>query len=163
MSYVALRAVLELLPNAFHRVGAAGDILHTSIGLGSGMRGLLLSLEYAGPTSVSKLAAMRPVSRQFVQRLVDELLAGGWVEAISNPQHKRSPLIRLAAKGSAAIAAMQAAEEPYLKALSEGLNPDDLAAAARILSTIAERISPDALEQLADGVDPVLAMETSNG
>ena len=158
-----IRCVLELLPNAFHRVGAAGDILHAPIGLGSGMRGLLLSLEYAGPTSVSKLAAMRPVSRQFVQRLVDELLAGGWVEGIANPQHKRSPLICLTAKGSAAIAAMHTAEEPYLIALGEGLDPDDLAAAARILSAVAERISPNALEQLVDGVDPVLALETSNG
>jgi DNA-binding MarR family transcriptional regulator len=163
MSTKPLRHVLELLPNAFHRVGTAGDILHAPIGLGSGMRGLLLSLEYAGPTSVSKLAAMRPVSRQFVQRLVDELLVGGWVEAIANPQHKRSPLIRLTVKGSGAIAAMQAAEEPYLIALGEGLDPDDLSAAARILSAIAERIGPDALEQLADGVDPVLALETSNG
>lgn len=163
MSISALRNALELLPNAFHRVGAAGDILHAPIGLGSGMRGLLLSLERVGPMSVSKLAAMRPVSRQFVQRLVDELLAGGWVEAVLNPHHKRSPLIFLTTKGSGAIAAMQAAEEPYLIALGEGLNPDDLAAAARILKAIAERITPEALEQLADAVDPVLALEISNG
>lgn len=163
MSAFALRSVLELLPNAFHRIGTAGDILHAPLGLGSGMRGLLMSLERAGPTSVSKLAAMRPVSRQFVQRLVDDLLAGEWVEAILNPQHKRSPLIRLTAKGSGAIAAMQAAEVPYLVALCEGLDPDDLAAAARVLSAIAERISPDVLDQLSDGVDPVRALESSNG
>lgn len=162
MSIKILRNVLELLPNAFHRVGASGDILHASIGLGSGMRGLLLSLERNGPMSVSKLAAMRPVSRQFVQRLVDDLLRGDWVEALPNPQHKRSPLIALTRKGSLAIETMLAAEEPYLNILALGLAPDDLAAAARILRAICDRISPETLERLADGVDLVTALETSN-
>jgi hypothetical protein len=90
MSTKLLRNVLELLPSAFHRVGASGDILHASIGLGSGMRGLLISLERFGPTSVSKLAAMRPVSRQFVQRLVDDLLkAESKAQAI--PAHWANP------------------------------------------------------------------------
>lgn len=153
-----LRIVLELLPNAFHRVGASGDILHASIGLSSGLRGLLFSLERVGPTTVSKLAAMRPVSRQFVQRLVDELLTGGWVQTQPNPKHKRSPLIALTVKGRAAILAMLAAEEPYLLGLVEGLDSSDLAAAANVLRVIIDRISPEALEQLTDSVDPVIAL-----
>lgn len=162
MSTELLRNVLELLPNAFHRVGASGDILHASIGLGSGMRGLLISLERNGPTSVSKLAAMRPVSRQFVQRLVDDLLQGDWVEALPNPQHKRSPLIALTPKGRSAIKTMLTAEEPYLSALAEGLAPADLVATARALRMIVDRISPETLQLLADGVDPVLASEATN-
>ncbi len=162
MSINSLRVVLELLPNTFHRVGLSGDILHGPTGLGSGMRGLLLSLERNGPTSVSHLAAMRPVSRQFVQRLVDEMLIGGWVEALANPKHKRSPLIGLTQKGRASIVTMLSTEEPYLAALAEGLDEDDLAAAASVLRVICERISPEALDQLADGVDPVAALESAN-
>lgn len=162
MSTELLRNVLELLPNAFHRVGASGDILHASIGLGSGMRGLLISLERNGPTSVSKLAAMRPVSRQFVQRLVDDLLRGDWVESLPNPQHKRSPLIALTHRGRSAINTMLTAEEPHLSALAEGLAPADLVATARVLRMIADRISPETLQLLADGVDPVVASEATN-
>ena len=162
MSTKLLRNVLELLPSAFHRVGASGDILHASIGLGSGMRGLLISLECFGPTSVSKLAAMRPVSRQFVQRLVDELLKGDWVQAVPNPKHKRSPLIGLTPKGRSAIKTMLTSEEPYLRTLAKGLAAEDLASAARVLRTIVDRISPEALEQLADGVDPVTALEATD-
>lgn len=158
----ALRHVLELLPSAYHRVGSAGDILHASMGMGVGKRGLLLSLQHAGPHSVSQLASMRPVSRQFVQRLVDEMVAGGWVEANPNPRHSRSPLISLTETGRGAIAAMQEAEEPYLLALSEGMDPDELAIAARVLAAIAKRVSPNALEQLARGVTPVLALEASD-
>lgn len=162
MSTEMLRNVLELLPNAFHRVGASGDILHASIGLGSGMRGLLVSVERNGPTSVSKLAAMRPVSRQFVQRLVDDLLQGDWVQAIPNPHHKRSPLIMLTPKGRTAITDMLETEEPYLAVLADGLSTDDLAAAARVLRAVADRISPEALEQLSDGADPLTALEATD-
>lgn len=157
-----LRAVLELLPNAFHRVGAAGDVLHASLGIGAGMRGLLLSLDRNGPTSVSKLAAMRPVSRQFVQRLVDDLLEQGWVKADPNPGHKRSPLIALTAKGRTAIATMLATEEPYLAILAAGMEANDLVAAARVLRIIIDRIGPDALTRLAGGIDLTMVKEAEN-
>jgi DNA-binding MarR family transcriptional regulator len=162
MSTNALRAVLEHIGPAFHRIGACGDSLHAPIGLGSGKRALLISIEKAGPTSVSRLAAMRPVSRQFVQRLVDELLSGGWVETQPNPHHKRSPLIALTTKGRQAILAMQAVEEPYLATLGDGLDPADLAATARILGAICDRITPDILEQIADGGDLVGALEQAH-
>ncbi len=150
MTKEIVRNVLELLPTAFHRVGAAGDIIHASLGLSSGMRGLLLSLEYVGPTSVPRLAAMRPVSRQFVQKLVDEMRSGGWVDMIANPVHKRSPLICLTQQGRDVLVTIRANEKPYLDTLSEGLDPNDLAMAARVLGQICERLSPEVLEQLAD-------------
>jgi DNA-binding MarR family transcriptional regulator len=163
MSTDLLRKVLELLPPAFHRVGASGDILHASLGLSSGMRGLLVSLERLGPTTVPRLAAMRPVSRQFVQKLVDELTLGGWVASIANPAHKRSPLIELTPKGREAISAMYAAEQPYLETLCAGIDPDDVATTIRVLALICERISPEALEQLADSLAATSAMEPSHG
>jgi DNA-binding MarR family transcriptional regulator len=149
-----LRALLDALPNAFHRLGAAGDALHAPIGIGSGMRALMQSIERVGPTSVSRLAAMRPVSRQFVQRLVDDLLAGGWVEALPNPKHKRSPLIALTSRGRETIAMMNQSESPYLSALGDGLDPADLEAAVRILNAISDRLSPTILEQLMRSATP---------
>lgn len=145
-----LRAVLELLPNAFHRVGAAGDILHAPIGLSSGMRGLLLSLKYTGPLSVPRLAAMRPVSRQFVQKLVDEMVAGGWVEALPNPSHKRSPLIGLTPKGAAAVDQLYHTEEPYLTTLGEGFSQEELEITTGVLRAICDRLNPEALEAMAE-------------
>jgi DNA-binding MarR family transcriptional regulator len=157
-----LRAVLELLPNAFHRVGAAGDILHAPIGLSSGMRGLLLSLKYAGPTSVPRLAAMRPVSRQFVQKLVDEMVAGGWVEASANPSHKRSPLIGLTPKGVAAVEQLYLTEEPYLATLGEGFSQEELEITIGVLRAICDRLNPDALEALADDLANAATQEKAH-
>ena len=160
--YDHLRAVLELLPNAFHRVGTAGDILHAPMGLSSGMRGLLLSLKYAGPTSVPRLAAMRPVSRQFVQKLVDEMLTGEWVEALHNPSHKRSPLIGLTAKGVAAVEHLYLTEEPYLATLGEGFSQEELEITTGVLRAICDRLNPDALEALAEELAKVASEEKAH-
>lgn len=144
-----LRALMELVPVAFHRLSAASDALHARSGLTAGMRGLLLSIHRHGPTPVSKLAAMRPVSRQFIQRLTDEMIDGGWVTALTNPAHRRSPLIALTPKGDAAIATIASAESPQIAQLAEGIAPADIAAAHRVLTTIAQRLSPEVIETLA--------------
>jgi DNA-binding MarR family transcriptional regulator len=155
--------LLESIPPAYHRLGACGDLLHAPLCLSSGMRALLLSIERLGPMTVSRLAAMRPVSRQFVQRLTDDMLAGGWVTTAPNPSHKRSPLIVVTDKGRAALRTMERVEAPYLEELGAGLSADDIATATRVLQVIAERISPEALERLADGADPVSALAAAHG
>jgi DNA-binding MarR family transcriptional regulator len=162
MSQSSLTQLLEAIPPAYHRLGACGDLLHAPLGLSSGMRALLLSIDRLGPMTVSRLAAMRPVSRQFVQRLTDEMLAGGWVTTAPNPSHKRSPLIVITDKGLAALRTMQEVEAPYLDELGAGLSAADIATATRLLRVIADRISPDVLERLADGTDPVAAMAVAH-
>jgi DNA-binding MarR family transcriptional regulator len=54
-----------------------------------------------GPLTVPQIAKMRPVSRQRMQRLADELAAEGLVEFIDNPRHRRSKLVRRTVKGKA--------------------------------------------------------------
>jgi DNA-binding MarR family transcriptional regulator len=162
MSQSSLTQLLEAIPPAYHRLGACGDLLHAPLGLSSGMRALLLSIDRLGPMTVSRLAAMRPVSRQFVQRLTDEMLAGGWVTTAPNPSHKRSPLIVITDKGRAALQTMQEVEAPYLDELGAGLSAEDVATATRLLRVIADRISPDVLERLADGTDPVAALAVAH-
>jgi DNA-binding MarR family transcriptional regulator len=163
MSQPLLSQLLESIPPAYHRLGACGDLLHAPLGLSSGMRALLLSIDRLGPMTVSRLAAMRPVSRQFVQRLTDEMLTGGWVVTALNPNHKRSPLVVLTDKGRAALRTMEEVEAPYLEELGAGLSADEIATATRLLRIIADRISPEVLEQLADGADPVSALAAVHG
>nr|MBA3895819.1 MarR family transcriptional regulator [Sphingomonadaceae bacterium] len=50
---------------------------------------------------VPEIARMRPVSRQRMQRLADELAAEGLVTFIDNPKHRRSKLVRLTPEGDA--------------------------------------------------------------
>lgn len=59
----------------------------------------LLSVISDGPRTVPSAARRLGLAPQSVQRVVDDLLETGHVEALPNPDHARSPLIRLTAAG----------------------------------------------------------------
>jgi DNA-binding MarR family transcriptional regulator len=107
------------------------------------MRAILVVLA-DGPQTISRLAERRAVSRQFVQRLVKALLAGGWVRTRANPQHKGSPLIVLSDKGEAELIRIRQLEAPLLAQLGLIASPQDLAGAAAVLERLCERLDgPD--------------------
>lgn len=53
------------------------------------------------PLSVPQIAELRSTSRQAVQRQISQLLEYGYIEAMDNPQNKRSPLYRGTEDGAA--------------------------------------------------------------
>jgi DNA-binding MarR family transcriptional regulator len=85
----------------FFRIRALGQKTGLITSWGGGAFGLMRSLALLGPLTVPQIAEMRPTSRQRMQRLADELLAGGLVEFIDNPKHQRSKLVQLTPKGDA--------------------------------------------------------------
>ena len=74
--------------------------------------------------------------RQVIQRLVDQALALGLVATEPNPAHKRSPLVRLTEAGRAAFDRIHKAELRNLASIASGLDPDDIAAAIRVLDAL---------------------------
>ena len=97
-------AVAELMlevAQCFFRIRALGQKTGLITSWGCGAFGFLRSLALLGPLTVPQIAQMRPTSRQRMQRLADELAAGGLVEFIDNPKHLRSKLVRLTPKGDA--------------------------------------------------------------
>jgi DNA-binding MarR family transcriptional regulator len=150
------REILSLLPQVVHRLTAAGDAIHAARGLTTGMRSTLMGLAGHGPRSVSHMADDRPVSRQYMQRVCDDLLALGLVEARDNPRHKRSPLITLTRAGTAMIRDIAKAEAPYAGMMMGGLDEADLAACARVLQALATRLSKEALRTLESRLGPTV-------
>src|SRR5215471_1342535 len=65
--------------------------------LPSASRAALQLLQRHGPQTVPQIARARFSSRQNIQILINRLQQEGLVEIISNPQHKRSALVRLTA------------------------------------------------------------------
>lgn len=63
--------------------------------------GMLHTLASAGPMTVPDIARMRPVSRQHIQALANEMAEEGLVEFTANPRHKRSKLVAATEKGRA--------------------------------------------------------------
>jgi DNA-binding MarR family transcriptional regulator len=83
----------------FFRARAAGDRMFARVGQSPGKISLMRSIFEEGPQSVAQIARARPVARQGVQRMADQLATDGLVEFAENPAHMRSRLVRLTPAG----------------------------------------------------------------
>src|SRR5215470_8278804 len=72
--------------------------------LPSASRTALQLLQRHGPQTVPQIARARFSSRQNIQILINRLQQEGLVEFVTNPDHKRSALVRLTPRGHAVIA-----------------------------------------------------------
>jgi DNA-binding MarR family transcriptional regulator len=97
----AIADLMLEVAQCFFRIRAVGQKTGLITSWGGGAFGFMRSLSLLGPLTVPQIAQMRPTSRQRMQRLADELAAGGFVEFIDNPKHRRSKLVRLTRKGEA--------------------------------------------------------------
>lgn len=110
-------AAAQAITQAHFGMVALMEALHEQGAFSSGRRALLFNLRDASMT-VPQLAALRPVSRQYVQKLMDEMKREGLVRPTPNPAHRRSPVYELTDAGRALAASMERAETPALERLA---------------------------------------------
>jgi DNA-binding MarR family transcriptional regulator len=138
------QAATELVLRTFRANGlllTAGDQLTAEEGLTSARWQVLGAVALAGrPLTVPQIARRMGLTRQSVQASVNRLRAEGLVEAEDNPDHRRSPLIRLTERGSRAYAALDRRQIAWINELTEGIDTGDLATAARVLGELSERL-----------------------
>lgn len=120
----------------FHRLTAAAEQLHGGGDRSAGRRGILKGLDRLGPQTVPQMARARPVSRQHIQVLVNQLAEEGLVSFEENPAHKRSSLVALTEKGKAALVEMSRREARAIGGLDLGAGPKELRAAAQALDRV---------------------------
>lgn len=102
-------------------------------GVSVGVRSVLTLLHRYGPMTVPQMGRVMTLSRQFVQRMVNDAASGGWAEATPNPAHQRSSLIRITAEGEAVITAILAREHALNRQVGGDLTESELRACARVL------------------------------
>ncbi|MFC1415624.1 MarR family winged helix-turn-helix transcriptional regulator [Streptacidiphilus cavernicola] len=107
-------------------------------GISVGVRAVLDLLREQGPLTVPQMGRAQSLSRQFVQRMVNDATAAGLVRSIPNPTHQRSSLIQLTEPGRAAIAAVTAREHALLRQVGGDLTEADLATCVHVLSRMLE-------------------------
>jgi DNA-binding MarR family transcriptional regulator len=73
---------------------AAGDRLTQDLGLTSARWQVLGAID-EGPLPVAQISRNMGLSRQAVQRVANELAAGGFVAFADNPNHRRAKLVEL--------------------------------------------------------------------
>lgn len=125
-------------------------------GISMPMRAVLERLDDAGPQTVPQVARSLWITRQGVQRFVDEAKALGFVTARPNPGHKRSHLIDLTDAGRAAYRGLHADELATLDRIAAGLDPDDIAACVRVLAHLTRE-----LRGIVDPAAPDAGWETA--
>ena len=140
----ALTAVMLDIFRANGALLAAGDRLVAPLGLTSARWQVLGSIalsDHALP--VAHLARVMGLSRQAVQRVVNDLEREGFVRFEPNQHHKRAHLVVLTEKGTDAYAAASQQEAPWANALAEGMSPEELETVRRVLNTLTARLDAD--------------------
>ncbi|MBM4383487.1 MAG: winged helix-turn-helix transcriptional regulator [Deltaproteobacteria bacterium] len=132
--YTATGAALHQLLRELERFAQEG----LALGRLSSVRLALLHSAMHGEKTASELARERGASRQATLRVVDSLLAEGWLERAPNPRHRRAPLLRATPLGRRTYFAAAHEEAAALNSLAEHCAYEEVAAALKLLRTIRE-------------------------
>ena len=101
-------------------------------------------LEFLFPDSrlsVPAMAGKYQVSRQHIQTTVNRLIVKGLIRSESNPNHKRSPLMRLSHLGRETFAEIRRNETELLERLFSGIGAEDLHVTRRSLRSLLENLN----------------------
>ncbi|MEN5075229.1 MarR family transcriptional regulator [Isoptericola cucumis] len=124
----------------YRRVSRAVERDQPVMGMSVGVRAVLEQLHREGDLTVPAIAAAQELSRQFVQRMVNDARAAELVELVDNPRHRRSSLVRLTADGRAAIAAVVDREHRLLRQVAGGLTAAEVDATLRVLRAMLDGV-----------------------
>lgn len=116
------------------RIGLEGT------GLTVRMRAVLEILEAKGPLSVPDIGRELLIQRQYVQVMVNEVLAAGLAEKRKNPKHRSSFLIALTPSGMEVISTVLAREQQNVELLAEAYSQADVAAAFSVVERLCDQI-----------------------
>lgn len=144
----AVMSVFDETVALYFRIRAASEDIHGHSRISGAMRGVLRDLRKSGPQTVPQLARRRPVTRQHIQAIVNDLQRAGLVELIDNPAHKRSRLISMTPAGEQALDEIVAREEAMLSRTEIPVSVAELEAARRVLGRLRETLESDQWRRL---------------
>jgi DNA-binding MarR family transcriptional regulator len=127
-----------LVADLFEAAGAMrrrGDQIASAAGQ-TQARWQVLSVLSDGDWTVPKVARRLGISRQAVQRIVDELRGDGLVGLKTNPDHERSSLVQLTEQGSDALGVISTEARLWHEHISIGMAPGDLAVTREVLRAL---------------------------
>lgn len=146
MNASQVEAVLRLIdeiPALFHLLRAVAGDVHGQDISSAGRRGVLRGLDREGPQTVPQMARARNVSRQHIQVLVNGLFEDGLVASEENPAHRKSPLVRLTAKGTRRLAAAEERELQLLARAKLRLSAKEIGSAADALRSLRDLLQSE--------------------
>lgn len=140
----------ELVLEAFRLNGAlleAGDRLTAPLGLTSARWQVLGAIAGEGrPLTVAQIGRRMGLSRQAVQRIVNDLDGLSFVRLIDNPDHKRARLVQLTPSCVETLAQLDATQSAWVNELADGVSPTALKRALEVMREIHGRLAARAAD-----------------
>ncbi len=137
-------SLTELILEVFKLNGhllSAGDQLVASLGLTSARWQVLGAIAFAGaPQPVANIARNMGLTRQAVQRVVNELESEGFLTFAPNPHHQRAKLVVLSKSGAKAFQAAAKRQAPWANQLAQRISARDIRTALGVVREIATRL-----------------------
>lgn len=126
------------------RLLAAGDRLVRDLDLTSARWQVLGAVALADRAeTVAGLARGMGLTRQAVQRLVNDLQADGLLVTTDNPNHRSARLVSMTETGAAAYAEASRRQKPWAERLTSGHSARAIAEAADLLRAIRQKLEED--------------------
>jgi DNA-binding MarR family transcriptional regulator len=121
---------------------AAGDVMVSDLGLTSARWQVLGAIAMSPvPLPVAHIARNMGLTRQAVQRLVNEMERDGFVAFAANPHHQRAKLVMLSRRGKAAYASAMERQRPWVEGIARSLNREDIESASATLEALRHFLS----------------------
>lgn len=138
------KVLTDLVLNLFRvssRMITSGDRLVAELGLTSARWQILgVMSNVSRPQPVSWFARDMGTSRQNLQRIIYELEKDGLVKFTPNPHHRRASLVELTQAGHDLFQAAMALQTPWVNALAQGLNVDELLTTQKVIMVLCSRL-----------------------
>lgn len=128
-----LAEVYVALGPVYRKVARIVERSEPVMGMSVGVRAVLEQLAREGERTVPQMARAQDLSRQFVQRMVNDAKASDFVELVPNPAHRRSSLVRLTGPGREAISAVTSREQELMGRVGGDLTGEEIDATLRVL------------------------------
>lgn len=120
---------------------AAGDELVADLGLTSARWQVLGAIGLSSTAlPVAHIARNMGLSRQAVQRLVNEMTMQNLLRFTSNPHHQRAKLVLMTATGKAVFDAAMERQRPWADSLAAELTADEVSTAFRVLRSLRDKL-----------------------
>ena len=127
------------------RLVITGDELVADLGLSSARWQVLGALDLSPvPLPVAHIARNMGLSRQAVQRLVNEMRGQGLISLAPNPHHRRAHLVLLTPAGKTAFDQAMLRQVPWAKSLTKGIAAARIGAALDLLIELRQRLEAKA-------------------
>lgn len=131
-----LQQAILAVRRLFHALAGTAGRSHAELGITASMRAVMETLHERGPRTVPQVAREQDVSRQHIQVVVNGLLEAGLVACLDNPDHLRSPIVRLSAAGTRAVESIRRREERLLADLAKRIPGADLKVTLKTLNAM---------------------------